>query len=34
MLDRLITKIYNWAFKVKGGEDAPRTGVYYVQDWE
>jgi hypothetical protein len=34
LMYRLADKICNWALGAKGGEDATRVGVYYIQDWE
>ena len=34
MLEKVYGFIYRWAMGVKKGEDATRTGVYYIQDWE
>ena len=30
----LLHKFCNWAMYVKGGEDATKVGIYYIQDWE
>jgi len=34
LMYRLVHRICNWAMGAKGGEDATRVGVYYIQDWE
>lgn len=34
MLFKLGHKVCNWAMNVKGGEDATKVGIYYIQDWE
>ena len=33
-LYKVAYKIGNWAMHAKGGEDATKVGVYYIQDWE
>ena len=30
----IARKICNWAMNAKGGEDATKVGVYYIQEWE
>lgn len=34
MIIKIFTFIYNWAMNAKGGEDATKVGVYYIQEWE
>jgi hypothetical protein len=31
---KFVHKFCNWAMGAKGGEDATRVGVYYIQEWE
>ena len=31
---KLLHRICNWAMNAKGGEDATKVGIYYIQDWE
>lgn len=34
LLFKLIYRACNWAMNVKGGEDATKVGIYYIQEWE